>query len=364
MSIILTVNGKQYDNFINATVEKRMDALCDTFTFQLSIPEGEVLPFTGGEACQVFVNNQLALTGNIEIVGVDYNADNHLITISGRDKTGDLLDSTLDIISDLKASSNLTLQAIIEKVISSLGLDITVSTQATIEPFNKAEDVVSPEPGQNAFEFIERYARKRQVLLRSDADGNVVITSPTNTVVNSPLRNIFNFNGNNIKRGSVSYDSTGRYRFYKFGSSANPSAFNFAGEVTVAQAVDQKGFTTDKEVKRARTLILTAEVPMSNEQCAKRAQWEANVRKAKSRVFSATVQGFNNLTGVLWDFNTLVSVVDNFTNIDATMLINTVNFTYSLTEGSLTTLGLLNRKAYTLELSEPVTEKVGDGLFS
>ena len=41
--------------------------------------------------------------------------------------------------------------------------------------FSDAEDLASPEPGENAFAFIEKYAKKRQVLLTSDSSGRIVI---------------------------------------------------------------------------------------------------------------------------------------------------------------------------------------------
>jgi len=67
MTMVLEVNGVQYDNFTAASCEIRLDALSNTFSFEAVAAEGAALPFKGGEACRVIVNRQAVLTGFIEI---------------------------------------------------------------------------------------------------------------------------------------------------------------------------------------------------------------------------------------------------------------------------------------------------------
>ena len=94
-----------------------------------------------------------------------------------------------------------------------------------------------------------------------------------------------------------------------------------------------------------------------------RAKWEANVRKTRGRQYSVTVVGFRNQTKALWKVNTLVSVVDEFAGINSQMLINSVDFSFSLDSGSTTSMTLVPSNAYTIDLSEPKTETTGRGLF-
>lgn len=361
MTIELEVEGTRYTQFVSASVSIRLDALSNTFNFQAASADGRPLPFTGGESCRIIVDGENALTGTIEIVEVSTSSNSHDILISGRDKTGDLLDSTLDSISDLSAP--ITLKQVIETVISELGLDIEVIDMANPKAFNQAEDILAPEPGQNAFDFLEQYSRKRQVLLTSNGDGNIVITQSQGTFVNAPLRHQVNGESNNIISSDVSYDTTGRFNIYKFVSSLNPTALNFAGTVPLSDVVSQEGDITDPQIRAGRQLILVAEEGFSNEQNRARAEWEANIRKARGRVYSARVNNFKNVTNALWGINTLISIIDDFAGIDARMLVNTVVFNFDLTTGSTTTLGFVNENAYTLTLEEPRVEKVGGGLF-
>ena len=361
MTIELQVAGKQYTQFTSAVVGLRLDALSNTFDFQATSQNGAPLPFVGGEACKIVVDGSVVLTGFIEIVEVDYASDLHNISIAGRDKTGDLLDSTLNSISDINAP--ITLKQLVERIISELGLDISVIDNLNPAAFNQAEDIASPEPGQNAFSFLEQYSRKRQALLSSNGDGNIVITQSSGTFIDSPLRHIIGSNTNNIIRGNVSYDTTGRYNLYKFASNLNPVALVFAGQTPVSSVVDQKGQTTDPDIRVGRQLVLISEEAFSDSQNELRSQWEANIRKSRGRVYSVVVDGFKNATGNLWNVNDVVSVVDDFAGINARMLINNVTFNFDLDSGSTTTLGLVDENAYTLSISEPQVQRIGNGLF-
>lgn len=358
----LEINGVEYDNFTSASAEIRLDALSNTFSFGAVSTKATPLPFKGGEACRVRVDGETVLTGTIEVVNVDYSDGGHSITLQGRDKTGDILDSSLSPMSDLRAP--ITLKSIIQKAIANIGADIKVVDEVNPAPFNAAEDLSAPEPGENAFEFMESHARKRQVLLTSNGSGDVVITGASSAKSAGALQNILDAEDNNIIAGSVSYDLTGRYNAYKFASALNPISLLNAGDTGIGEVVAQEGNATDPNIRIGRQLVLVAEGPFSSDQDKLRAKWEANIRKARGRVYSVTVRGYRTGgdTGDLWAINTRVPIRDDFAGIDAEMLINTVTFGFDLQNGRQTVLSLLASNAYSLALEEPKTEKVGYGL--
>jgi len=369
MTMKLEVNGVQFDNFTAASCEIRLDALSNTFSFEAVAAEGAALPFKGGEACRVIVNDQVVLTGSIEVVDVSYDAKDHTILVQGRDKTGDLLDSSLSGF-ELRSES-LTLKEIIEKAIDEIsGPDISaenkikVIEEVTTDVFNPAEDVVAAEPGMNAFDFIEKYSRKRQVLLTSDGDGNVVITSGSAETATGSVQHIIGANDNNVLASSFSFDSTGRYNIYKFASQLNPFALNSAGDIGLESVVSQSGGVTDPDVRIGRQLILIAEAPNSDDQNEARAKWEANIRKARGLVYSVTVPGFNvdptDPTSDLWQINKLYQIVDDYLGKSEPMLCNSVTFTLDTLGGQLTSLAFVDEKAYSLKLEKPQTSKTAD----
>lgn len=357
MSIFLEVNGVVYENFTGATVDIRLDALSNTFSFGATAEEGNLLPFNLGDACKVRIDNDLVLTGTIEVINVNYGSTSHSISIQGRDNTGDLIDSTIDVLSDI--TPPISLLSVIEKVISHIQSTITVSQEFTPTDFEAATSLLSPERGQNSFEFIEKLAREKQVLLTSDADGNVVITRSTaENFTAGILQNVLNASDNNIKSGSMSYDNTGRYNRYVFASQRNPLASNKTSSTTIDDIVTQQGSVVDQEIRKSRQMVLVAETPFSSTEDDARATWEANIRKARGRLYNVVVQG-HKINGAMWKINTLVNINDVFAGISGQMLLNAITYNFDVAGGSTTSLQFLEKNAYTLTLEEPKTDTLG-----
>jgi len=347
----LEVNGVQYTNFTSAKCQIRLDSLSNSFSFNAVAPGGQALPFKATDPCSVIVDGEKVLTGNIEIVSVDYDGTDHIIAVSGRDKTADLLDSTIGNIDDL-GGENLTLKALIEQVIAHVGASIAVIDEASPEPYSAAEDIAAPEPGDNAFSFIETYARKRQVLLTSNGDGNIVITTNSGIKAAGAVQHIIGAEDNNVMQSNFSYDTTGRYNAYRMASGLNPVPSNNAGDIDLAALVSQGGGVFDDEIRAGRQLVLVAEAPFSDSNCESRAKWEANIRKARGLIYSATVPLFRvgGDSGNLWAINRLYRIVDDYVGKSESMLCNSVEFSYDVDSGRNTSLGFVGKKAYTLFL--------------
>lgn len=366
MTMKLEVNGIQYDHFTSASCEIRLDALSNVFAFEAVAAEGESLPIKGGDSCRVIVNGNVVLTGFIEIIDVSYDATGHFILIQGRDKTGDLLDSTVGPINDLRAP--ITLDEVIKKIIFDIGADIDVVNEfVNLAPFDKAQDIVSPEPGDNAFAFIEKYSRKRNVLLTSNGEGNLVITSGSGDTEEGSIQHIIGASDNNVIAASFSFDTTGRYNSYVFTSQLNPVALNEAGETSLASSVSQSAGVSDNEIRSGRQLFITSETPFSNAQNEDRARWEANIRKARGRVYSATVMGYgvdaSDFDSRLWQINRLYQIVDDYLGKSEPMLCNSVRFQLDPDNGETTILGFVDENAYSLELEDPNTSTTAELLL-
>ena len=356
----LEVSGTPYENFTSASAELRLDALSSTFSFTTASTKNSPLPFTGGEPCRVLVDGQAVVTGFIEIVSGSHDANTHTINIQGRSKTGDLLDSSITKLSDL--GQTITLKSIIEKVMENIGLTgISVIDEANPDPFNAAEDLTAIESGDNAFEVLEALARKRHVLLTTNTDGNVVISQSPGGDSGGLLQNIIDADDNNILAASYSYDRTGRFNIYKMDSQLSLSPLNNAGTTSNSSIVSQTGLIPDIEIRKGRQLVLVSEGGFSNTQNDDRAIWEANIRRARGKVYSCTVPGYrpDPDSAFLWNVNELVHVEDNFAKISARMLINAVAFGFDLQNGKTTTLSMIEKNAYQLTLEEPVSQDLG-----
>ncbi len=370
----IEVGGVQYDSFVSAKAEIRLDSLASSFSFDMSSEDAEPIPFLGGEACEIFVDGECVLTGFIERVAASGDSESHTITASGRSKTADIVDSAIDskspdgeTFSDLRPP--ITLKTVIERTIASMGsapgqtksAEISVIDEANPDPFNEAEDLISPEPGDNAFEFIEKWARKRQVLLTPNGDGNVVITRGSATRIDAFLIHRVNSDDNNVISWKVKYDLTTRFNRYKMPSQLNLVALILAGLTTTDAIVEQGGGNPveDGNIREGRQMIIVPETNSSDSETRKRAEWEKNIRKARSRIYSAVVDGYQNQTGDLWRVNRLIRVDDVFAGIDSVMLVDSVIYKLTEDKGSTTDVSLVNRDAYTLD---PTTAEEEDEL--
>lgn len=365
MSLTMEVDGVDYTQFVRAEATIRLDVLSNTFSFQATSNNENPLPFSVDQSCKIKADGELILTGHIELINIDGNSTSRVIDIEGRDNTGDLLDSSIGSLDGIR--SPISLKTLIERVITHIDADITVVDLAKPAIFSKASDIMAPEVGQSAWEFIDSYARKRQVLLSSNALGQIVITASSGKEIEATIKHIRHSNENNVLTYAARYDSTGRFNRYVFSAQRNLLALNFAGFTSNKAIVSQSGEVIDEGLSRLRTgrqMALVAETSSSSTDLKKRAQWEANIRKARGRVYSATVRGFRNQTGKLWNINELVSVEDEFVGIDSRMLSNSVMFSTTKKTADRCTISFVEKNAYTLTLEEPRTDKVGGGGFT
>ena len=361
MPIELEVNGTQYTNFTRAGVNLALDTMSNDFSFEAVMPAGEKLSLKGGDKCAVIVDGELVLTGEIENITGRYTAEQHTISITGRDRTKDLIDSSISAIDDIRA--HITLKQVIEKVVSHIGSNLSVIDLASPASFNKAEDIVTPQPGDNAFQFVEGYAQKRQVLLTSNAEGNVVITNSKATPSGGVLQNELKSTTNNILESSWSYMTGNLFNKYIQKGQLDPVALNIGGATSAEGVVSQQGETTDSAIREGRQLVMIAAKGFSKEQLQTRAEWSKKIRQARSVSYSCTVQGFKNSAGNLWTTNTLVSIFDVFADIDRDLLLNSIQFMYSTQTGSTTLLGFVEAGAYELQPLESVSVGSNQDVF-
>lgn len=171
-NVVLEVNGTPYEGFTEINVKNSIEDFSGDFSFKATIEGIKFLPFKGNEPCRVLIDDIPLITGYIESVDYSYDTNSHEVEISGRDKTADIIDSS--IVGNIELNSP-SLETIVKAVLAGLNLDIAIINQAgDIEP--EKDELVSAEVGENAFDFIEKYARKRGVLLSTNGDGNIVFT--------------------------------------------------------------------------------------------------------------------------------------------------------------------------------------------
>ena len=354
--ITLIVKGKPYTNFVNASVTLAVSAMADYFTFTASAVAG-FPPVVEGDAVQVEVDGVRVLTGTVDTVRGVEGEGTHEVTYSGRDRTGDFLDSQINVLPELIPSDALTLKGVIEAVVAHLGLSLQVVDNLAPAPFNLAEDKIVPRAGDNAFDFVMRFASKRQALLASDADGNIVITQ------SSPADSgaaVYSANGAaNILSQSWSRNATALYNKYISRGQLAPSALDFSAGYGNNEVAGQTGETTDRDVRPGRQSVRVNSDSYSDAQLANRAKWSAQLARAKATTFRCTVKG-HSIDGQPWTPNTLVGVTSAAADISRKMLLDSATFAEAEGAQSVTSLDFVERDVYTINDKILSQRPVGD----
>lgn len=355
MSLKIEVDGVPFDTYLSFSVSRSMENFSGSFSMTASDADVKGFPIKIGSLVKATINGFPVLTGYVESASPSISSDSHEVTIDGRDVTADIIDSTLDA-SSVELTAPVTLEAIIAKVQAAVGTSLKVINNVPgLAPFGAAE-LVSCKAGDGAFAFLEKFARKRHVLLNTDGLGNITIsrnskeTAPffvSNRKPNDPR--------NNVLSSSSSFDNSDRFRDYVVVSQGNlTSAPSFGDEPDNDAIVSVKSSViTDSEIRRGRTMVIVAEKNSSIEEAITRAKWELNIRKARSRTYSATLDGLVMPgTSEPYPINRLVEVYDDAASIFSTMLVKSSNL-IATKDSAETSLEFANPEAYTLEQDEP-----------
>ena len=333
----MTVAGQAYGGWEMLTVNRGIKQIAGEFTLTASerFPGNWAgQPFKGGEYCTVTIGKDVVITGYIDEPSPRFDANGHQVSVSGRDKAGDLVDC-----SAIHASGHWR-GATVLQIVQDLAAPFGISAIAAADPGKPFSDFAIQE-GETAFEAISRAAAMRGLLAISDPVGGVVLARAGTARHSIKLEQ-----GINILAGEGQYSMRDRFsRYIAKGQRRGTDDDTGSPELLSGPS----GEVTDSGVTRYRPLIVLAEDQGDGITFKQRAEWERNVRQGQSKVLRVTVQGWRERgdKGELWEPNKLVRVTAPWLWIDEDLLISGV--TYSLSErGTLTDIELTDPKAFEL----------------
>jgi len=294
-----------------------------------------VWPILPGSECAVSIGDDTVITGVVDSASPRFDDSSHDVHVGGRDNTGQMVDCSADHSPGEWANIKLNrLAGILAKPFG-----ISVTTEADT---GDAFQVFKLQPGETAFEALDRACRMRGVLPISDGVGGLILTKPGQSRCSTAL-----VQGKNVKSASLQNSIIDRYRTYIVRGSQPGSDF-----LTPEQSAAVEGRATDAGATAGRTLILLSESAVDISSARKRAQWEATVRAARSVSVSVTVQGWRQGNGDLWPVNALVNVDLPWLRVSGEMLIS--ELTHTLDEsGTQTTMTLRRPDAFLPEPEKP-----------
>lgn len=360
--ITLLVDGKEYGGWISVRISRAIDRMASDF--DISVTEKwdgrkelwQIQPFT---PCQVLIGGEPVLTGYVDGYFPAYEAHSHQVRINGRSKTQDIIDCTPDLPGG--QFSGYTLEQIARAVAAPFGIEVVVQTAAGAT-FPDA----TIQRHETGFQFLERLARLRSILLCDDELGRLVLTTAGSERTSGALRH-----GENILRASAHLSGAARFSVYRVKTSMGVQAVNhdikstntpepsqpepaesaaayharvdaYADEHDAPQTqatTTTRGIAYDHGVPRFRPHTIIGESGLDAAGAQRRADWQARHNLARGTSISVDVKGFRQPNGKLWRINQLCPVKSPWLQIDTELLIAAVSYEKD-TRGSITRMTL------------------------
>jgi len=318
-NIILEIDGEEFLLIDDVEIVSSMLALCNTFTIiTMQLPETD-LTAEAGKACLLKIDEEVVIDGQIDMVDIEYNTveNTHEITISGRDKTADLVDCTFEF--EPNEWKELTVEDIIKNLCSPFDIDVFIDPSAQSQVTEQIETFKINE-GEYVVDSLAELCRNHAVLPLSLGDGRLTITQAGTKKTEEEITT-----GSNIIWSKAVSNDLNRYSdYYVKGHDVGND------NKALSDFIEPAGSYSDGGMERTRPFVIFADGPVDSGKCQLRAQWEACVRAGMSRYLVYQYDSFyQKFTGALWRNNLLVSIVDSKLGIDGEKLIAEVRYVLS-----------------------------------
>lgn len=249
------INGASFGGWESLTITRTIDSLADAFSMTAPFyPENPQVyeafkPF-GYQPVEIYVDDELILTGLIEPVNPSVTGDDVTINVQGRSRTGVLIDCAIDEVG--YQFDGLQLSKIAERICRPFGITVrTIKDSGTLKE-------ARAEPGQRCAEFLQKLAQDSGLILSCNAKGELVIDAPNYT--GQPVAAIIQGQGR-LKSISGSYNANGRFSSYKLlqqqdgkpdiiGKALDPNIKLYRPTVETGSDSDAVNVTKAAELKR------------------------------------------------------------------------------------------------------------------
>lgn len=344
-SVIVILNGMAFGGWTHVQTSVDFDQASSDCTLRMSPQPGQPLPIKMNDKVQVKFAGRPVITGHVHRVWGEHELQSHNIQVQIRDKTQDLIDSTIGPKLDIDPPC--TLKDVCEKTLKTMGLnEIKVIDKVNAEPFKQGEKV-SGAIDDYGHHFLEHWAGKRNAVFNTDGKGNLVIDQNKGErfegafihfgLPDDPL--------NNCTKSQFGIDDFDRHNAHAVAGQKSPNDRKHwesrdKGEPTAQAGTmsNRYGVAHDTSVRKERRKHSRGGKGSQGKSPRESAKWKANTMRAKSNEYVATVAGFTAQNGELWWPGKLVPCYDYWWDINADLFLKGVSFTKDLNGGAVTQL--------------------------
>lgn len=362
-SFYIVINGQSLSGFTEISLTRSVESYPSNFTLSVSEKYETINTFIqAGNPIQIYLNEQLALTGYVDTVNYQMNAESHNVTIVGRGKGADLVDcsslilqSTTSTQSTSATNTNYATQTVSANYLQTcnvlakpFGITVNKLSDSTYSNQLKNNPVIV-NLGESVYEAIEALSRFLGYLIYEDENGNVSLSglAGISTMASGVTEGI------NVQSVSVSYSMNNRFSEY-LGVISQINLTELSGVVTSPFVANAQ----DTQVPRFRPLVLVSEQysnTVDQTYAQTRVNWQRNRNIGRSQRVSVIVDSWCDAAGNLWQPNYFIPASIPSMKVDNTndWVICDVTFELSIDTGTTAELVLMPSASLTPEPAYP-----------
>lgn len=325
--ISVEVKGVAYEGWLQSEIERSIEAISGTFRIPVSMVPGQPPAIKRQDEVKVRIGGVTVITGHVLAAEPFYTRQDCGFMVTGRDRTGDLVQSSA--IHKGGQWRNARLEQIAKDLLAPYGIEVKVETDtgAPLQDFKLSH-------GETVVNALARAARLRGVLVTRDNDGRMLLTKA----------GILKFGGaivrgqNVIAMQGIGTDEQRHSEYIAYGQQNVVTDFEMSRSL--------KAMARDAEVGRYSPLVINADGNTTQAELKTLVEHTARVRRGHAYGFRYTVDGWTH-QGQPWPLNQRVPVYDDIAGLDGEeWLICSVRQHCDLKEGDVTEMVVRPIEAY------------------
>jgi prophage tail gpP-like protein len=305
--MILEIDNAKYAGFVSLSVVSSMDTLSDTFSISANNRWIRDYEIGVNSTCRILTEPDEEPILDGFIYGLRPEIGNP-VSITGRDKTGDLIDCTVS--GSTGEFRGRTPKQIITSLCEPFGVSVSGAEGTALPVYRHSQN-------ETVYDIILDLATRQGLLINSDGAGEIVITTAA-TTTRAPF---VLQEGVNIIDGGAILDASMQHSTY----------------TVIGQNADDNQVTAsvDGESPRFRPMkvINSGAIQISDAMTA--AAWRQSISDGMVQSYSVKVAGIQNVRP-----NTLIEIASDTLGVNGDLLIRKAVFTTD-SNGSTTTLSLV-----------------------
>jgi prophage tail gpP-like protein len=331
---VLVVEGGRFQDWESVWVQHRYGEPFAFFQFTAAEREPfasswQAVRFYPDDHVIVTLGNKLAMNGIITIRQVAYDKKSHGVQLQGKGITHWAAKSSVE--SKTGSFDNQSFEQIARAVLAPY--PSPVKTLGILDPQKFTR--VSNQPGETVWDFLERLARPRGIIMSSDHLGNFVLIDDHPMDVSAVLSE-----GHNILKCQAIIDKDPFHKKYSSTGQTN----NDGDAKTPSQAGEMMRSTGGSAPVYSHKITPAEQPVWGEEELQKRAESEALWTEGAIIEVNITVQGWKKPSGDLWRVGEAYMVISPMIALAEPLGCQTATFTQDRSSGTLTTLKLVKPK--------------------